>query len=230
MSRNKITTIEDYQKYFKGTQPFVEEMENIQTDIDYDVCLSQIYSKWRKFSQLVFSSNLGKIGVKDFYNTIFKNSGITSQYTLTYVDKILMTKMNEIRIKKYDVNMTGIPYDDGSIEEMIKVEIEMTFGFESNTFVNSMNYVIELIIDNSGLYDSINIWNKHDKKCTLNNSFFTEIEKDSDYLIYFINNILPYSVEYYKGEMPALFIDTFVENSEEDEEDEDDLDNDDDEN
>ena len=223
MSKNKVTTIEDYQRYFKGTRDFVNQMEEIQTDIDYEVCLSQTYSKWRKNAQLVLDSNLGEIKVKDFYSTILKNSGMTPFYQLSYVDKMLLQKLNQMNVKQYDVTMVVIPDEDGIEEEMIEIKIHLQFNFIANSFVNEFNYYVEIIVDNAGLFDSINVTNKHSVKCSMTNSFFLEIEKNSEHLLFLINNILPYSYEYFTGEMPALFVDTFAEESETEEDDEEDI-------
>ena len=206
MSKEKITTIEDYQRYFKGTQQYINEMEDIQTDIDYEVSLNQIYSKWMNNSKLALTSNLGPIAVKDYYFTVLKNSGLTSFYNLTYIDTMILKKITQITIEKYTV--TPIQRD---AEDLIQIDIHLKFSFIENSFVSELNYLINLIIDNTESFDEFTVTNKHVTKCQMNNSFFVEIEKNIDHMLFLINNILPYSFDYYSSKMPALFVDKFTE-------------------
>ncbi|BFU22213.1 hypothetical protein EHI8A_039230 [Entamoeba histolytica HM-1:IMSS-B] len=216
MKRIRVAQIKTMEDYFSSignvgkVQKACDALENIQTDIDYEVGLQQTYALWQESSKLVKESCLGEVSVSEFYYLVFKNSGILDYCSKKSIDEMILKKMKGVIINNYSVGVKSLDIGDNVV-----VNIQVKFTFAPNSMVNELIYQLSAELDCTGEIVESNVSTFHQWKCQVTSIFFKQLE-DVECLLLLLNKIIPYSYDYYSNIIPPLIFDQQFEEEEDD--------------
>ncbi|KAL7717137.1 Nucleosome assembly protein [Entamoeba marina] len=202
----ELRTLKDYidssenQNKKNKVEQAIKNLDKIQVDIDYDVGLQQVYSYWKQNSILVLNSNIGVVDVPNYYLNAIINSGLFELCKVTQLDKIVLSKLNGVTVKRYEVKLK----EDN--DELLDVFLHLSLNFLPNTFVKEAEITARVIVGNTNeVVESMINFNKKGGLKT-KDGFFKELE-DQEILFMFVNRVLPYSYDFYNKNLPPVLLD-----------------------
>ena len=120
------------------------------------------------------------------------------------MEGIALQKLKGINVKEYKVTREFFQNDDdeeGEGDDMIGLHIEIEFKFDQTSSVKDFTMKADVTMD---WYDYVADYEVSELSLGFNKGFFVALTEDPMMLLKFVNEILPYSFNYYEKQLPEL--------------------------
>ncbi|ELP91068.1 hypothetical protein EIN_268040 [Entamoeba invadens IP1] len=201
---NTITSLNEYCTRFGISKAPIKELEKIQTDVDYEVGLQQVFSFYRCLKTLTQKTSLGKVEQNGFYAKVLKNSGLIDVGKKTQLDEIIADKIISITVPTFDIGVVNLENNDS-----VSVKYEIAFGFKQNAFVKELHYITSFVVDCTNQIDQVEVKTNHKWTNKTKDGFFSQLE-ELDTQLLLIEKVIPYSYDYFTGVLPPFALDEDV--------------------